>query len=259
MYETSTQNFYRKTGAVLVFCLLLSVVFGLSSVRLYAQAGLGDSTRYYLTEPTDSLTSQPDTSDVGTVAIIPFSREQEDNYLRALRLRLPPSARFRVETRMFSEDWLTYAELLQRTPGYALRSNLDVPDSWYIPSEQQRLLYQEQIAMSRYIPGIGLRTSPGFTGFQLPLSTIGRILGLVEDVSPTISYAVEYPTVVEAVVYSTQAKVVAIMFKGNQQPGQYALTWNGRDEQGKPLPGGDYIAEVRIGQETIVRKRMQIP
>lgn len=237
--------------------LLLSVAFGFSSADLYAQVEGQDSTRYYLTEPVDSL--RQDTSDVGTVAIIPFSREQEENYLRALRLHLPPSARFRVETRMFSDDWQTYAELMQRTPGHALRSNLDIPDSWYIPSEQQRLLYQEQIAMSRYIPGVGLRTSPGFAGFQLPLSTIGRILGLVEDVSPTISYAVEYATVVEAVVYSTQAKVVAVMFKGSQQPGQYALTWNGRDEQGKPLPGGDYIAEVRIGQETIVRKRMQIP
>lgn len=230
---------------------------------LLAQQEQGDSTSRSYTEHPDSTDVQnTDTIETGTMAVVPFSREQEANYRRALQMRVPPSARFRLDARMFADEWQAYADLRGRSPLHVLRSNLDIPSEYYIPSEQQRLLYQEQIAMSRYIPGVtnGMSgMSAGAVGFQMPLSAIGRLLGLIEDVSPTITYAVEYSAMVEAVVYSTQAKVVATIFQGVQEPGRYSLTWNGRDGQGKPLPTGDYIAEVRIGRETIVRKRMQIP
>lgn len=230
---------------------------------LLAQQGEGDTTsRSYTEYPDSAEVHNTDTIETGTMAVVPFSRTQEENYRRALQMRVPPSARFRLDARMLADEWQAYADLRGRSPLQVLRSNLDIPSEYYIPSEQQRLLYQEQITMSRYIPGVSNGNngmSAGAVGFQMPLSVIGRLLGLIEDVSPTITYAVEYSAMVEAVVYSTQAKVVATIFQGVQQPGRYSLTWNGRDGQGKPLPSGDYIAEVRIGRETIVRKRMQIP
>lgn len=248
--------------ALLGACAVVMCVVFVGEQPLWAQQAdtasplrtqASDSTRVQDADTTEASTES------GTMAVVPFSREQEENYRRAIQMKVPPSARFRIEARMLAEQWQAYADLRGRSSLQALRTNLDIPSEYYIPSEQERLLYQEQIAMSRYIPGVTHATSPGAVGFQMPLSTIGRLLGLVEDVSTTITYAVEYSTMVEAVVYSTQAKVVATMFQGVQQPGKYSLTWNGRDEQGKPLPKGDYIAEVRIGQETIVRKRMQIP
>ena len=50
--------------------------------------------------------------------------------------------------------------------------------------------------------------------------------------------------------------VVATLFKGNQEPGTYTITWNGRSQDGKPVMPGEYIAEVRLGSERIMRKRI---
>lgn len=200
-----------------------------------------------------------DTAELGTVAVVPFSREQEQNYVRALRLQLPPSARFRAEARLLAAEWQLYAEGRLRLPLAAMSSNLDIPEEFYVPTSQERYLHNYNIAMSQYVPNLSPPKSAGSAGVSMSLSSIGKLLGLVEDVSPTISYALDYPVAVEAVVYSTQAKVVAVMFRGQQPPGRYALTWNGRDDQGKPMPKGDYIAEVRIGNDFVVRKRMQIP
>ena len=64
---------------------------------------------------------------------------------------------------------------------------------------------------------------------------------------------------VEVVVYSPQARVIAVLLKMHQPTGKYQITWNGRDEKGRRMPTGDYVAEVRLGDERFVRKRIQIP
>ncbi|MER3329064.1 MAG: FlgD immunoglobulin-like domain containing protein, partial [Candidatus Kapaibacterium sp.] len=63
-------------------------------------------------------------------------------------------------------------------------------------------------------------------------------------------------TEVEVVIYSIQAVVVATIFKGHLPPGSYQRTWTGRDENGRKLPPGDYIGEVRIKGENSYRKQI---
>lgn len=246
---------FGRHAVPLLCCLLL---FGLA-VDAHAQHNGGTDSTDAPSVVTDTLSTSVDTTDQGTTAVLPYSREQEEKYRSALRLHLPPSARFRAEARMMADEWMVYTELRRTSPMAALRSNMDIPDELYIPTDREQYLHDYSIAMSRYVPNLGPPRAAGSTGLTMPLRSIAQFFGLVEDVSPTVNYSVEYPAVVEAVVYSTQAKVVAVMFKGVQQPGRYSLTWNGRDDLGKPLPGGDYIAEIRIGQESIVRKRIQIP
>jgi flagellar hook assembly protein FlgD len=54
------------------------------------------------------------------------------------------------------------------------------------------------------------------------------------------------------------AVIIATMFDGIQSPGDFTYTWNGRDDSGRLLPVGDYVGEVRIGKEKLIRKRIYL-
>jgi flagellar basal-body rod modification protein FlgD len=103
-----------------------------------------------------------------------------------------------------------------------------------------------------------LPVTPG-SGLQIPLSAIGAFLGLTEDVSPVISYSLESSAEVEVVVYSVQALVIRTLLTAKQYPGSYSITWDGKNDKGIIMPKGDYVAEVRIGKDRIVRKRIVVP
>lgn len=147
-------------------------------------------------------------------------------------------------------------ELNKGTPIDIARKNLDLPSEYFVPSPHEFALYELNQKLSTYVPYI--RTSQPF-GFKANLSDIGKILGLVEDVSPVLTYEVDTYTDVEVVVYSIQARVVATIFSGKQTPGKYTFTWNVRDDAGRLMPPGDYIGEIRIGRSKFIRKRIYIP
>lgn len=187
-----------------------------------------------------------------------FTPQQDSAYYRARNLRVPSSSRFQTMAKMFSKLWLQRREELQHDPWQSALSNMQVPQEWYTPDERERMMYNYNLSQAQVLQGIKLPTSPGFSQLQIPLSSIAKFFGFAEDVSPTISYQVESKTNVEVVIYSTQAILVATIYQGVQPNGHYSVTWNGRDNFGRPLPHGDYIGEVRIGNETTVRKHIRI-
>ena len=46
---------------------------------------------------------------------------------------------------------------------------------------------------------------------------------------------------VELVIYNTLGQIVREMFNSTQYPGNYKVTWDGRDDYGKDVPSGIYI------------------
>ena len=182
--------------------------------------------------------------------------QQDSAYFRALRTRIPASTRFSLDLKRFETDIRLMSELNKGTPLDIARKNLDLPSEYFIPSPQEFALYELNQKLSTYVPYI--RTSQPF-GFKANLSDIGKILGLVEDVSPVLTYEVDTYTDVEVVVYSIEARVVASIFSGKQTPGKYTYTWNVRDDAGRLMPPGDYIGEIRIGRSKFIRKRIYIP
>jgi len=90
------------------------------------------------------------------------------------------------------------------------------------------------------------------------LATLARVLGLSEDLSPTIRYEVPEVTRVQVLVFSAQALLVATLVDGVQRPGRYVVRWNGRDDAGRALPPGDYVAEVRLGNGQRFYKRIRL-
>jgi hypothetical protein len=182
---------------------------------------------------------------------------QDSNYTKALRLKLmiPHSARLANDLRSFSKlipsksDKTTYQDQAENA--------LNLPPEFYMPSKIDIANYQYGLMMSQNnVTGIRIYNP---NGLKIPLSSIGMFLGLTEDVTPVIKYNLEYRTDVMVLVYSVNAVAIATIFDGFQLPGKYSFTWNGRDDYGRKMPKGDYVAEVRIGKERFVRKRIVIP
>jgi len=131
----------------------------------------------------------------------------------------------------------------------------NIPREFFIPTGNEVVQHEINRQMSMYIPGIN-NLSP--YGAKISFADIGSMFGLTEDVSPVITYRLDYYVEVEVVIYSIRAVVIATLFEGKQPPGPYKITWNGRDDNGRKMPRGDYIGEVRIGKERLIRKRIVI-
>ncbi len=181
--------------------------------------------------------------------------EQDSAYLRAKRLPIPPSARFYADMKMLESHVHTEEKLYGLSEGEIAKRNLQLPAEFYIPSPQEQTLYQYNIMQSQYVPFV--RTYNPF-GVKVPLSAIGSVLGLAEDVSPSLEYELDVALQVKVVIYSAKALIVATIVDAVQPPGRYKYYWNGRDDVGKLMPKGDYIGEIRIGNSKVIRKRIRI-
>ncbi len=212
----------------------------------------------------DSLKSMRivrDTS-IGTTAPgeYPYSPEQDSAYYAALGLDVPTSSRFMAFVRLTQPQWLALKEMKRLSPTEAIIANMNaIPASAFKPRGQDLALYQYNLQQALSIPGI-YDFNPAmqqYRGVQIPLSWIGSLLGLTEDVSPRIKYTVERDSYVEIVIYSTQAVAIRRLFAGHQPPGDYSMFWDGNTDGGYKPGKGDYVAEVRIGESGIVRKRIR--
>ncbi len=180
--------------------------------------------------------------------------EQDSAFQKALDMQLPFSLRARLDLELSEPLWRYLMSESSKNPWVsALRSLEQMPEEAFMPSDVERTLREINIMNSMYVPFV--RTYSPY-GAKIDFETIGKFLGIVEDVSPTIKYSLGITADVEIVIYSIQAIAVATLFKGVQSPGNYTITWNGRDDNGRLMPAGDYIAEVGIGQERYVRKRI---
>lgn len=192
----------------------------------------------------------------GTPRNSAFSPGQDSNYFRLKSLGIPPATLAQLHAKLFAAQWRAMLERQLKPTWDIVAENLDIPSEYYLPSGREQVQREFAIMQSQSRPQ-GLPQTPN-TGLQIPFGVIGDFFGLTEDFSPVLKYSIDYTTPVEIVIFSSNAKLVAIVFKGVQQPGTYKFTWNGRDERGRRMTQGDYVAEIRIGQEKIIRKRIML-
>ncbi len=193
---------------------------------------------------------ETDPLDLPGPSINRFTPEQDSAYKRAMRNKLPSSTLFSLDLNRLSYGTVTTSQPITSIEQLQV---MDFPEEFYFPDPREVAQFQDNINRSLAVPFIN--TKPSF-GAQIPLSVIGQLLGLVEDLSPNLKYNLDYVADVEVVIFSMQAVVIATIFKGTQIPGNYNLTWNGRDDSGKKMPKGDYVAEIRIGKFNVIRKRI---
>jgi hypothetical protein len=185
----------------------------------------------------------------------PFNAEQDTLFNRLLNNNISFSALVNNGLMLSNDIWQLKKEISKGTPWQIALDNIrNIPREFFIPSGVEVVHRQVAIQSSQYIPYVN--NMPQFSRFNI--NSILSFLGLVEDVSPEITYTIDFYADIEVVVYSVSSVVVATLFKGKQPPGVYKITWNGRDSNGKVMPSGDYIAEVRIGKEKYLRKRIII-
>ena len=148
-------------------------------------------------------------------------------------------------------------ELLEGTPWrFAVKNIEEIPRKLLEPSPEEMVQYQINIRRGMAAPGVqNLMNS----GLSVPVGMVATLLGITEDVSPEIKYQLEYPADVKITIYSVNAKAIAVIFDGKQIPGNYKITWNFRDDNGRKVAAGDYVGEVKIGKDKYVRKRIVKP
>jgi hypothetical protein len=185
-----------------------------------------------------------------------FLPHQDSAFFKAMRLQLPVNILIKNNL-SFSEDiWTIERRIAQGTPWQIAVQNIrNIPAEFYNPSPVEMVHRQTMIENSLEVPFVSTYQR---YGLKVSMDAIASLLGLTEDVSPIISYTIDYTAHIEVVIYSISSAVVATLFDGLQSPGNYTLTWNGRNSNGKIMPPGDYIAEVRVGHEKYIRKRIVI-
>lgn len=173
---------------------------------------------------------------------------QDSAYFKAMRMKLPVSLRLRY-------DLMDIGYTLISLDPDAEKTGMDyIPNEAFIPDPN--MIVQREVGLMRAFEVPHARTYDAFNGIRVSFQDIGRFFGITEDYSGNIQFKVDSYTEVEIVVYSIQAVVVATIFKGHLPAGSYQRTWTGRDENGRKLPPGDYIGEVRIKGDRSIRKRI---
>ncbi len=186
------------------------------------------------------------------------STDQDSAYKAAMELSLPSHVRFALSLYATSAA-IRFQTAFARRPSIMdqIASTMNIPKEILQPTAQERTQYQLTIANAMYVPGVLLWPMGMNSGnFQVSFSDIARVFGIGEDTGPEIRYLVDETIEVEIVIYSTQALIVSTPFRGIQAPGAYTITWDGKDQRGKPVGAGEFIAEVRLGSDRIMRKRI---
>ncbi len=228
---------YLLVKKINIFIILILIISGISYLR---------SEVYY---PTNTKLPIGDTT--------LYRQLQDSVYKIYSKLGVTARSLFQYNLSLSDELWQKLTNKSEDLPyQLAMRSLSVVPSTAFKPSGEEIVQRQEAIAAGLRLP-TGLSYPQG--GMRVPLDLIGQFLGIVEDVSPEIRYTIDAPNEIEIVIYSMQAKVIATLFKGRQVPGSYEISWSFRDENGRRMTSGDYIAEVRIGNTRYVRKRIVIP
>ena len=186
-----------------------------------------------------------------TIEVEKFSPLQDSAFIRAMKSNLPTEFLIK-ESLDIIEYNMQMNRIIQDSPWMIARRNLaSIPREYFDADPVEVVQRQTMIQDAQYVPFV--QTIPR-NAFVMDLVDIGKLLGILEDTSPTLKYTIDYASDVQIVIYSVNAKVVATILSGMQTPGNYKRTWNGRDDNGKMLPKGDYIGEIRIGEYKYIRK-----
>lgn len=185
-----------------------------------------------------------------------YTATQDSAYNADSRLSLPFIFWIKKGLERTDAYWKDWLQSVEDEPSQNLSSSFaKMPKNIFDPMPTEIVQYEINRTNALSIPTISTFSN---AGLNVNLKSIGTFLRILEDVSPDITYTLTITADVEIVVYSVSAKVIATIFTGTQKSGRYKVRWNGKNDDGKKMPAGDYIAEVRIGAEKYVRKRIVI-
>ncbi|MDD5172813.1 MAG: FlgD immunoglobulin-like domain containing protein [Patescibacteria group bacterium] len=94
----------------------------------------------------------------------------------------------------------------------------------------------------------------------LPPPTLAKNVDLKQNFpnpfnsATTIEYWIPKRTFVQIIIFDITGKIVKTFFCGFQEPGGYALIWNGKNDKGNFVASGAYIYQLSTDQATVRKK-----
>jgi hypothetical protein len=76
--------------------------------------------------------------------------------------------------------------------------------------------------------------------------------------STTIEFTIPSAGAVNLTIYNTAGQKVRELVAGSQTAGKHSAVWNGRDENGKPVSSGVYIAQLKMEGKVESRRMMLV-
>ncbi|MBF0431770.1 MAG: T9SS type A sorting domain-containing protein [Fibrobacteria bacterium] len=120
---------------------------------------------------------------------------------------------------------------------------------------------------------IAARDIYGHPAIQEYALTAGSFVPVKKQVSPmndinlfpnpfsrktTLTFSLETFQNVQLDIYTAEGKIVRTLKSGLFKPGPHSISWNGKDNNGRKLKSGQYIARIKIGQHNMVKKLLMI-
>jgi hypothetical protein len=165
--------------------------------------------------------------------------------------------RLRRDARLDSMYLVLLLDSLDRTMQARMRRNLAMsPADWRSTksdrdrreADLRRAMDMDFVFPHAYMPLFSVSTGAVF-----------RALGLVEDVTPRITYTLTHTQQVTVRIYNLEADLIATIVDGSQRPGVYDFEWDFNDASGNRVPYGNYVAEVIVRGTLVLRKRIEVP
>lgn len=76
--------------------------------------------------------------------------------------------------------------------------------------------------------------------------------------STSIAFSLAREGRVSAVVFDLAGEQVRTLFDGTSPPGTYRVVWDGKDDEGRPVPSGLYFFQYRTDSYRSVRKMLML-
>jgi hypothetical protein len=74
----------------------------------------------------------------------------------------------------------------------------------------------------------------------------------------SIEYAVQKPSKVSIRIYNSAGQFVRILVDENKREGSYAVSWDGRDDEGQKVAGGTYFYELQVDDYSSAKKAIML-
>jgi hypothetical protein len=71
--------------------------------------------------------------------------------------------------------------------------------------------------------------------------------------SATLAFSVARGGPVALAIYSVSGRQVRLLVDEPREAGEYQVTWDGRDDGGKPMPAGVYYARLKTADRALIR------
>ena len=76
--------------------------------------------------------------------------------------------------------------------------------------------------------------------------------------STTISFEMHAAGQANLKIYNIKGEAITTLAQGEIAPGSYQITWDGRDDQGRLVATGNYIAVLSKGNEQVSRNMLML-